>query len=113
MRDQGCGHPFCRGSEVRELAVVFLDESPKLMEQIRAAIAVENATLLRLAAHGLKGSIDNFAAAQQVLVEEMTRELRGRVAAKRGGFGPRFAGVGGRSFIQRARYATPVPSETT
>jgi CheY-like chemotaxis protein len=47
---------------LRELAEVFLRESPHLLEGIRAAILAKNSSLLKMAAHTLKGSVDNFAA---------------------------------------------------
>jgi HPt (histidine-containing phosphotransfer) domain-containing protein len=46
-----------------ELAEVFLEEYPQIMAEIRAAVAQGDAARLRSAAHGLKGSVDNFAAA--------------------------------------------------
>jgi PAS domain S-box-containing protein len=45
-----------------ELAALFLEESPRLMEEIAEAIAANDASALRAAAHSLKGAIDNFAA---------------------------------------------------
>jgi CheY-like chemotaxis protein len=74
---------------LRELAVVFLDESPKLMDQIRTAIANENLPALRMTAHGLKGSVDNFSAARafdaalklELMAQE--RDLSGAGAALR------------------------------
>jgi len=45
-----------------ELAELFLRECPRLMGDIRSAIADGDASRLKCAAHSLKGSIDNFAA---------------------------------------------------
>jgi two-component system sensor histidine kinase/response regulator len=45
-----------------ELAEVFINEAPRLLETIAAAIAGGDAAKLRIAAHSLKGAIDNFAA---------------------------------------------------
>jgi two-component system, sensor histidine kinase and response regulator len=47
---------------LHELAQIFLEESPKLREQIHAAVACKNALQLRNAAHALKGSVGNFGA---------------------------------------------------
>ncbi len=47
-----------------ELAALFLAECPKLLEDIRNAIAKGDAKALRGAAHTLKGSVGNFAAKQ-------------------------------------------------
>jgi two-component system sensor histidine kinase/response regulator len=47
---------------LRELVEVFLDECPRLLDTIRNAIAKKDAVRLRIAAHGLKGAIDNFVA---------------------------------------------------
>src|SRR5205085_1185953 len=45
-----------------ELAGLFLDECPKLMGQVRAAIEGKDAARLRMAAHALKGSVSAFEA---------------------------------------------------
>jgi signal transduction histidine kinase/CheY-like chemotaxis protein len=52
------------GSEetLRDLAGVFLAESPRMMAEIRAAIDAEDASVLRRTAHTLKGSAALFAA---------------------------------------------------
>lgn len=44
----------------RQLVDIFLEQSPKLMAQVRAAILAGDAVALRLAAHALKGTISNF-----------------------------------------------------
>jgi len=44
-----------------ELAEVFLGECPRLLETIRRAIAAGDTPNLKIAAHSLKGAIDNFA----------------------------------------------------
>lgn len=46
-----------------ELAQIFLEEYPRLMADLDEAIQAQNASRLRNAAHGLKGAVDNFAAA--------------------------------------------------
>ena len=45
-----------------ELAGVFIDEGPKMMRQVRAAIDARDAQELQRAAHSLKGSAHIFAA---------------------------------------------------
>jgi two-component system sensor histidine kinase/response regulator len=61
-----------------ELAGLFLDDHPKLLAAIRAAIASGNHQALEQAAHTLKGSVSNFcarAAAEAALrLERMGRE---------------------------------------
>jgi CheY-like chemotaxis protein len=44
----------------RKLVSIFLEQSPKLMDQIRDAIDTDDAPALRRAAHALKGTISNF-----------------------------------------------------
>ena len=44
----------------RKLVDIFIEQSPKLMEQIRDAISAGDTTALRRAAHALKGTISNF-----------------------------------------------------
>ena len=74
---------------LRELGEVFLRECPKLLDEIRAAIAAENVTLLKTTAHGLKGSIDNFAAQSAfeaaLMLEDMGRE--GKIVGARDALG--------------------------
>ncbi len=50
------------GRQVENLVVLFLQEAPKLLADIHAAIGKGEAGQLRLAAHTLKGSADLFAA---------------------------------------------------
>jgi PAS domain S-box-containing protein len=47
---------------LRELAGLFLEDCPRLMQEIREAIACRDGPRLRLAAHTLKGSVGNFSA---------------------------------------------------
>ena len=47
---------------LKELVEVFFEECPKLMDEIRDAIASSDATALRRAAHTLKGTADIFSA---------------------------------------------------
>ncbi|MEX2663836.1 MAG: ATP-binding protein [Vicinamibacterales bacterium] len=44
----------------RKLVDIFLEQSPRLMDQIRTALAAEDMIALRRAAHALKGTISNF-----------------------------------------------------
>jgi CheY-like chemotaxis protein len=44
----------------RKLVDIFLEQSPKLMDQIRTALAAEDMIALRRAAHALKGTISSF-----------------------------------------------------
>jgi signal transduction histidine kinase/CheY-like chemotaxis protein/HPt (histidine-containing phosphotransfer) domain-containing protein len=44
----------------RELAAVFLDDYPARLDEVRAAVASEDADLLRRAAHTIKGAVGNF-----------------------------------------------------
>jgi two-component system sensor histidine kinase/response regulator len=45
-----------------EIADLFLDDCPRLLSQIRSAIALQDARALEHAAHTLKGSVANFGA---------------------------------------------------
>src|SRR5262249_30315009 len=47
---------------LRELAELFLRESPALVEAVANAVGKGDVSLLKTAAHALKGSVDNFAA---------------------------------------------------
>jgi PAS domain S-box-containing protein len=47
---------------LREMAELFLKNSPKLLEEIRQALGQGNRQALERAAHTLKGSVSNFAA---------------------------------------------------
>jgi two-component system, sensor histidine kinase and response regulator len=60
-----------------ELAEVFLNESPRLLESIRTAIAGQDAAKVRIFAHSLKGAIDNFAA-QAAYKAALRLEMLGR-----------------------------------
>ena len=50
------------GELVRELAGMCAEECPKLMANIRGAVARHDGALLRLSAHALKGSVATFGA---------------------------------------------------
>ena len=45
-----------------ELALLFLEDSPRLMQDIRAGVAAFDAEKVERAAHTLKGSVGNFGA---------------------------------------------------
>lgn len=46
---------------LKELAGIFLQECPRMLEQIRAALRAADSKALESAAHTLKGSVGNFA----------------------------------------------------
>jgi two-component system sensor histidine kinase/response regulator len=46
---------------LKELAGIFLQECPRMLEDIREALRAGNSTALERAAHALKGSVGNFA----------------------------------------------------
>jgi len=46
----------------REVAALFVEESPGQMERLRGAVEARDADALAAAAHGLKGSVANFGA---------------------------------------------------
>lgn len=47
---------------LREVASLFLDEYPMLMQEIRTAATARDAEALQRAAHSMKGSVSNFGA---------------------------------------------------
>jgi two-component system, sensor histidine kinase and response regulator len=47
---------------LKEIAELCIDEYPKLLNEIRTAIAARNATDLEHGAHTMKGVVSNFAA---------------------------------------------------
>lgn len=62
---------------LREIAVLFLEEYPRLMVDLRDAIARGDSHRLERTAHGLKGSVATFGA--QAAVEAALRlEVMGR-----------------------------------
>jgi len=62
---------------LRELAGLFIDECPRLLRDIGAALASGDAFKLKCVAHNLKGSIDSFAA-KDAYDAALTLELAGR-----------------------------------
>jgi two-component system, sensor histidine kinase and response regulator len=51
---------------LKELAVLFLEEYPRLLAELRAAHEQGDARQVERAAHGLKGSVANFGARRAV-----------------------------------------------
>jgi HPt (histidine-containing phosphotransfer) domain-containing protein len=43
-----------------QLAAIFIDEYPRMLERLRGAVAARSADDVRRAAHALKGSVSNF-----------------------------------------------------
>ena len=43
-----------------QLAAIFIDECPRMLERLRGAVASGSADEVRRAAHALKGSVSNF-----------------------------------------------------
>jgi len=69
----------CGGNPVlvREIVAVFLDDSPRLLSEIRQAIQEDNGRSLELVAHTLKGALSNFGAAV-AMAAARTLEQQGR-----------------------------------
>ena len=63
---------------LKELAGICLGEFPKLMGEVRRAVAQKDGPKLQLSAHALKGSVATFAAAEAVAaawqLEQMGRD---------------------------------------
>jgi HPt (histidine-containing phosphotransfer) domain-containing protein len=47
---------------LKEIAALFLDEYPRALEAIHKGLATGDAQMIERSAHGLKGSVANFAA---------------------------------------------------
>jgi len=47
---------------LKEIAILFLDDYPKSLSELHAAIETGDAKRLERSAHGLKGSVSNFGA---------------------------------------------------
>jgi len=65
------------GDEVlfRELCGIFVDESPKLLEKLRQAIAANDPEGVRRAAHSLKGELGYLGAAAAVQTSQELEDL--------------------------------------
>ncbi len=72
----------------RKLVSIFLEQSPRLVAEIRSAIAAGDAASLRRSAHALKGTISNFplGAARGVAAEMETFGYDGNIDAAREAF---------------------------
>ncbi|HTS78823.1 MAG TPA: Hpt domain-containing protein [Bryobacteraceae bacterium] len=62
---------------LREVAALFLADYPRVLEDLRDAIARSDAQALERTAHGLKGSVSTFGA-QQAMEAARTLESLGR-----------------------------------
>lgn len=62
---------------LKEIAQLFLEDYPKAMDDIRSAADRGDAKILERTAHGLKGSVANFGAADAVEAAK-TLETMGR-----------------------------------
>ncbi len=51
---------------LKEIAVLFLDDYPKSLNELREAVQAGDARRVERSAHGLKGSVSNFGAAPAV-----------------------------------------------
>jgi len=59
--DRGCGNCIRFDEELlREIAAMFLEEAPQMMEALHAALNRADARGLERAAHNLKGCVGNF-----------------------------------------------------
>jgi two-component system, sensor histidine kinase and response regulator len=58
---------------LRELVGLFLEDSPPLLNDLRAGVAGHDAAMVERAAHTLKGSVGNFAAKR---LAELARHSR-------------------------------------
>ncbi|MFN0102058.1 MAG: Hpt domain-containing protein [Bryobacteraceae bacterium] len=63
---------------LREVASLFLDEYPILMNEIRVAASSRDAEALHRAAHSMKGSVSNFGA-DGVYQAAFALETKGRI----------------------------------
>jgi len=51
---------------LKEIAIIFLDDSPKALAEIRSAISLGDHKVVERAAHGIKGAVANFGAGAAV-----------------------------------------------
>lgn len=47
---------------LKEIAILFLEDYPKVLAELHDAVAANDAKALERSAHGLKGSVSNFGA---------------------------------------------------
>jgi len=64
---------------LKEIAVIFLEDYPRVLREIRGAITGNDAKQLETSAHTLKGSVANFGAAA-VVASALRLEQMGRAA---------------------------------
>ncbi|MGA2434045.1 MAG: Hpt domain-containing protein [Bryobacteraceae bacterium] len=62
---------------LNEIAGLFMDDCPKLMDEIRNAVTEHDATALERSAHTLKGSVSNFGA-ERARLAALDLETMGR-----------------------------------
>jgi two-component system sensor histidine kinase/response regulator len=60
---------------LKEIALLFLDDYPKAMADLRAAMASSDARGIERAAHGLKGSVSHFGARAAVEAASTIEQL--------------------------------------
>ncbi len=60
---------------LRELCQIFLEESPKLLQKLREAVALGDAEGTARAAHGLKGELSYLGAARASEVANQLEEM--------------------------------------
>ena len=73
---------------LRELAEIFVAESPAMVEKMRVAINCGDAEALRKAAHAFKGAVANLSAGRAVAAAQRLEEMgrNGRLAKAAGAF---------------------------
>ena len=62
---------------VKQMAAILVAECPRLLEEIRAGIAAEDAARVKLGAHTLRGSADVYAAQRVVAAARQLESLAG------------------------------------
>lgn len=62
---------------LKEIAALFIEDSPEQLRRIRQAIDADDAHALERAAHTLKGSVANFGA-ENAVQAALTLEIMGR-----------------------------------
>jgi two-component system, sensor histidine kinase and response regulator len=62
---------------LKEIAILFLDDYPKSLSELRQAIEAGDAKRIERSAHGLKGSVSNFGA-RPAVEAAMRLETMGR-----------------------------------
>jgi len=65
---------------LRKMLALFVEDSPRMLADIRRAIEARDAAGLKLASHALKGSVANFAAPRAVAAA-LALEVMGRVGS--------------------------------